>query len=120
MFRFSFHYGVVENWKKQGLRNESNKIFTFVNVCKLRLTKRFKELDIRDPPNTPLCTKLHRLSTKDLTFFHMTSLMDGQFVTCNLKQCRPLNWITDNRISRLLESEIAGPFISQQYTKHVG
>jgi hypothetical protein len=25
--------------------------------------------------------------------------------------CNPLNWITDNRISLLLLSEIAGPFI---------
>jgi hypothetical protein len=26
-------------------------------------------------------------------------------------QCPPLNWITDNRIVRLLELEIVGPFV---------
>jgi hypothetical protein len=35
-------------------------------------------------------------------------------------QCPPLNWITNNRISRLLLSAIFGPFIPEQYTKHVG
>ena len=29
-------------------------------------------------------------------------------------QCPPLNWITDNRISRLLQSEISGPIIPKQ------
>ena len=40
-----------------------------------------------------------------------------KFLYMFLIQCRPLNWITDNRISHLLESDIAGPIIFQQYTK---
>jgi hypothetical protein len=40
--------------------------------------------------------------------------------TKTLLQSPPLNWITDNRISRLLLSEIAGPSIPWQYTKLVG
>ena len=33
-------------------------------------------------------------------------------------QCPPLNWITDNRISFLLLSNITGPIISKQCTKY--
>jgi len=36
-------------------------------------------------------------------------------IRCRIEiQCLPLNWITDNRISRLLLSDIAGPIISTQ------
>ncbi len=50
-------------------------------------------------------------------YLPITSIIDKNNI---LLQSPPLNWITDNRISHFLESDISCPFLPKYYTKRVG
>ncbi len=49
-----------------------------------------------------ICTHPHFFSQAHSSFFYTFNIL--------LLQCPPLNWIANNRISRLMKSEIAEPF----------